>query len=392
MVVLIPPEVVEVCQLPHIKPVSSLAHSSLLAQVACSAEVIGSKKILAENIHAVDVEEELLNIQPLVDVVGAGNEKAEDKVGCQVTAEIDANDVAIDAAHRQSEPEEAEACFLIKQIEGKGTGVIASRRIFPGEIIMVEKPLICVSKTMFDDIEKTEMYIDKQILKMGSDKVNQFMSLTDCRNDEDLSTYIGRFYTNCMSYDGGAALFPVMARVNHSCVANSEFISMEDLGRMHLVANYVIEEGEEISINYMSMSGEGSDNWATRNKYLTDWYTFSCSCKACILKGPARLVDDKAREEIKELMSAGLENLDLDDLNCLVERLMGIQSKLSFILELHDTIYRKTVGILDKHQAAVRGLEIAIQVYGTDSKEASLWYERSDYDTLGRAEFHFTWT
>ena len=38
---------------------------------------------------------------------------------------------------------------------------------------MVEKPLICVSKTMFDDIEKTEMYIDKQILKMGSDKVNQ---------------------------------------------------------------------------------------------------------------------------------------------------------------------------------------------------------------------------
>ena len=123
-----------------------------------------------------------------------------------MTAEIDANDVAIDAAHRQCEPEEAEACFLIKQIEGKGTGVIASRRIFPGslldrlricfisnfyllihffivisirlvfclgEIIMVEKPLICVSKTMFDDIEKTEMYIDKQILKMGSDKVNQ---------------------------------------------------------------------------------------------------------------------------------------------------------------------------------------------------------------------------
>ena len=38
---------------------------------------------------------------------------------------------------------------------------------------MVEKPLICVSKTMFDDIEKTEMYIDKQILKIGSDKVNQ---------------------------------------------------------------------------------------------------------------------------------------------------------------------------------------------------------------------------
>ena len=88
-----------------------------------------------------DVEEELLNIQPLVDVVGAGNEKAEDKVGCQVTAEIDANDVAIDAAHWQSEPEEAEACFLIKQIEGKGTGVIASRRIFPGSLL--DKLRIC---------------------------------------------------------------------------------------------------------------------------------------------------------------------------------------------------------------------------------------------------------
>ena len=47
-----------------------------------------------------------------------------------MTAEIDANDVAIDAAHRQCEPEEAEACFLIKQIEGKGTGVMPAEEFF----------------------------------------------------------------------------------------------------------------------------------------------------------------------------------------------------------------------------------------------------------------------
>ena len=44
-------------------------------------------------------------------------------------------------------------------------------------------------------------------------------------------TTLGIFYTNCMNFvDESAALFPTMARSNHSCTPNSEFITRDDLG------------------------------------------------------------------------------------------------------------------------------------------------------------------
>ena len=56
------------------------------------------------------------------------------------------------------------------------------------------------------------------------------------------------------------------------------------LGKQHLVTNYVINKGEEITINYMSMVEEGIDNKETRQSYLRRWYGFQCACSACTLQ------------------------------------------------------------------------------------------------------------
>ena len=51
---------------------------------------------------------------------------------------------------------------------------------------------------------------------------------------ESSKTTLGIFYTNCMNFvDDSAALFPTMARSNHSCTPNSEFITREKLGNKH---------------------------------------------------------------------------------------------------------------------------------------------------------------
>ena len=48
---------------------------------------------------------------------------------------------------------------------------------------------------------------------------------------ESNKTTLGIFYTNCMNFvDDSAALFPTMARSNHSCTPNSEFITRTKLG------------------------------------------------------------------------------------------------------------------------------------------------------------------
>jgi len=264
--------------------------------------------------------------------------------------------------------------YAIKEIATKGTGVVATRRIFPGEIIMREEPLFVVADKIFVDTEKTEKYLDKLINRLGSEKVIQFLSLTDCTNEE--ASYVGRFYTNCMDFRGDAAIFPTMARVNHSCRANSEFVSRVDLGHQRLVANYIIEEGEEITINYMSMAEEGTDNRMTRNRYLLTYYSFRCTCMECTLQDSELAENDVLREEMKELMSVGLENLEVDELKELTNIMFSICPKQSFSLEIQDVIFRKSTGVTEQFMAAVKGLEIAIQVFGEDSPQAEVWNER----------------
>ena len=52
-------------------------------------------------------------------------------------------------------------------------------------------------------------------------------------------------------------------------------------GMIELRAMYVIEAGEEVTINYMSMVEEGSEVRRVRQRYLSRWYGFHCSCATC---------------------------------------------------------------------------------------------------------------
>jgi hypothetical protein len=51
-------------------------------------------------------------------------------------------------------------------------------------------------------------------------------------SDGENKTSLGIFYTNDMTFtDESAALFPTMARANHSCTPNSDFVARHELGK-----------------------------------------------------------------------------------------------------------------------------------------------------------------
>ncbi|XP_023321787.1 uncharacterized protein LOC111696421 isoform X2 [Eurytemora carolleeae] len=279
--------------------------------------------------------------------------------------------------------------FEIINIPGKGTGMIARRRIFPGKIILAEEPLLVVTDEIFASTEDTEEYIYNTLNKLGAAKTQLFLELSDCRTPEDPS-YVGIFYTNDMNYEGDAGLFPRMSRANHSCKANAEFISRRDLGVQRLVANYPIEQGEEITINYMPISEEGSELRDSRRAYLREWYGFQCACSECTLeddiKGSEFDENEKIREEIKELQAAGIENLDPEELETLITRLYSINGKLSYVMDLMDLIYKKTEGCVERYFQCIRGLTLAIQLYGDDSTWNEHWRYRIHDDLLHHAE------
>merc|ERR1719204_3066135 len=122
--------------------------------------------------------------------------------------------------------------------------------------------------SVFDsDCDATEEWLDRAINRLGSVDRELLLSLTDWSNPDDF-TYLGLFYTNCMSWDKDVVVCPLMARANHSCRPNAEFIARIDQGVNELRAMYVIEAGEEVTINYLAMAKEWM-RWSSKKQTRT---------------------------------------------------------------------------------------------------------------------------
>ncbi len=174
--------------------------------------------------------------------------------------------------------------FEIKDIPGRGKGMIATQDIMPGSIILREKPFIVMPDKIFslEDSDQIEEWLEKRLLKMSSAKRKIFFDLADSRSQDGLKTILGIFFTNDMTFvDDSAALFPTMARVNHSCRPNADFVARPKKGVQDLVATKLIKEGEEIFISYLPAYAEGSAPRKVRQKYMTKWYGFACKCPEC---------------------------------------------------------------------------------------------------------------
>ena len=183
---------------------------------------------------------------------------------------------------KKEDPENLEPLFRTIDIPGKGQGIIATKKIFPGDVIFAEKPLIIIPDAIFYNADDCEDFIEKEVNKMSCSDRERLLSLSDCRTNNQ--QYAGMVYTNAMDFDGDAAICPMIARANHSCRPNAEFVTRSDLGKKLLVAMYVIQEGEEICINYMDMKEEGTDTRDVRQEKLIETWGFRCCCFACTLQ------------------------------------------------------------------------------------------------------------
>jgi len=214
--------------------------------------------------------------------------------------------------------------FEIKETKCSGQGMFAAEDIKPGTVILREKPLVVMPDKIFsnDDIDFIETWLDKRLNKMEASQRQKFYELSDARSEE--KTTLGIFFTNDMNFiDDSAALFPVMARVNHACQPNADFVCRPQLGVQDLVATEFISKGEEIHISYLPAMAEGSDTCKVRQEYVREWYGFSCLCQQCCIKDL-----DNVRTKIIELQEKGIETLTAIEATGLIEKLIKIQSKL----------------------------------------------------------------
>lgn len=224
--------------------------------------------------------------------------------------------------------------YKVTPILNKGLGVIATQKIATGTRITSEAPLL-KSLREPDGIDPFPVYEAFESLTPSaqddysqlSASQNQIDNALDCIDDDDdlpkgLREWIAKIAAifECNNFeigahsevqeDGGlmmmAGVFPLAARVNHSCRPNVAQTWNEMLGELTIHAIRDIEIGEELCDSYVLLLEDSE----TRQAGL-DAYGFVCSCEVCGGSDEERKTSDEKRLLIKRLA---------EDLSFLAER------------------------------------------------------------------------
>lgn len=91
------------------------------------------------------------------------------------------------------------------------------------------------------------------------------------------------------------AIFPRIARINHSCVPNAQGHFHEGLERLNIHATRNILDGEEIMINYLKETGVALRR--QRQDKLLEGYGFDCDCPSCDIQSESGRDGERRRVE-----------------------------------------------------------------------------------------------
>ena len=134
----------------------------------------------------------------------------------------------------------------IQAVPGKGVGVVASQDIGAGELLMRERPVLVVEQW-------TPHHLMSAWQKLSREDRRAYSLLAN--SHPELEPVVGVALTNMIPLNRTADKFGVfltVARINHSCLANSNHYQENHSGdhteAVRAVRN--IAEGEEVTISY----------------------------------------------------------------------------------------------------------------------------------------------
>ncbi|ESZ98022.1 SET domain-containing protein 5 [Sclerotinia borealis F-4128] len=167
--------------------------------------------------------------------------------------------------------------YTLREVPGKGKGLIATRMIPMGTRILSEKPIIILPEAALD-IKALETSLHEQVDALTPGQRQAFLSMHNIYADDVASPYLGIMQTNALpigdlkSWNGNINRHTVHARRD-------------------------IENGEEITIFYLGVL----NNRKTRQETLRRKFAFTCSCRLCFLPADQSQEIDKRLDDILKL-------------------------------------------------------------------------------------------
>ncbi|KXT18123.1 hypothetical protein AC579_4541 [Pseudocercospora musae] len=172
----------------------------------------------------------------------------------------------------------ADLPFTLQDIPGKGRGLNSARPLSPGECIISEPPLFTTASLR--DSNTIEQDLRSTIKSLPKNSQRAFLSLHN--NFPGSSTPFSNIvrsngYPLGPNSDIGG-IFPLVSRVNHSCLPNAQHAYNERKGKMLVHIIRPVPSGEEITLSYIP-GGPSSQ----RQMELKQNFLFTCTCELCSL-------------------------------------------------------------------------------------------------------------
>lgn len=187
---------------------------------------------------------------------------------------------------------------------GGGYGIVATRRILAGELIMKETPLVKIKVSHLNAQNANEL-VHRTIQELSGEDRNRFLSLSNAWenstvNGVQLNSYAGILQTNGMSSGRGfISIFPSISRLNHACTGavNAVYNWRQNEGTQVVHVTKQIEAGEEIFVAYF----DSKLPRAERQSFLQQAYAFNCTCPVCSMDLPQAHESDSRITRINSL-------------------------------------------------------------------------------------------
>ncbi|KAL5590192.1 hypothetical protein FOBRF1_013749 [Fusarium oxysporum] len=140
----------------------------------------------------------------------------------------------------------------LREVPGKGKGLIATHRILKGTRVLSEEPIIRIPEDT-PDSPALRASLRRQVDELTSDQRRAFLSMCNIYPGEADSQYLGIFRTNALPIESGSGIFLAARRINHTCDNNVQKAWNEGIKRHTVHALRDIDKGEEITITYIGI-------------------------------------------------------------------------------------------------------------------------------------------
>lgn len=187
--------------------------------------------------------------------------------------------------------------FEIKDIPGKGKGLIARVNISSGTRILCEKPLLTVRAKSRQELEP---FLMAKMKALPESSQRQFLALhNNFPGKYPLSGIVKTNALPCGPDSPVGGVYSTVCFINHSCIPNAHnnWNSAEEHETIHAIR--MIERGAEITISY-DHGGASSE----RQTFLKESFGFTCTCSGCTLSPSFLQASDNRRTQIQSLDEA----------------------------------------------------------------------------------------